>query len=82
MLEKLQKQEGKDILQVLNRGKTIEWMPPLRITHIQQDFQVRWKKTFTYTFNERQKAAKARKRKVFKNISIAWTQVQHFSFGG
>ncbi|MDI9882810.1 hypothetical protein [Flectobacillus longus] len=50
MLEKLQKQVGKGILHVLDRGYanewTIEWRPPLRFTNFEQDFLVRWKNTY------------------------------------
>jgi len=53
MLEKLQKQIGKGILQVLDCGYTraIEWPPTLCITHIQLEEE----KTFTYTLKKGKK---------------------------
>jgi hypothetical protein len=43
MLEKLQKQVGKGILHVLDRGYANEWIIEW-FTNFEQDFLVRWKK--------------------------------------
>lgn len=95
MLEKLQKQVGKGILHVLDRGYanewTIEWF-----TNFEQDFLVRWKKNHLLIHSTKGKkqthllarSFKARskkialdsQRKILKSISIAWAQVQHPSF--